>query len=428
MSKPKALAAKDKGNAAFKGGDYPTAIGHYTAAILADRNDPTYPLNRAAAYLKLGKYEDAERDCTTVIGLDASNVKALFRRGQARVGTGNLLQAQSDFGNVLRIDPANNAAQEELQKVAALIQNEKSKKSKVSIPPVQDVAAATKRRRVPIKIVDPSGSASAKLPEDRSPVAPLVKPKPVEIPKKPISQPDTLEPVSTRFLNPVPPTVGESSSSEPTEPKAKTSPPESTTKPSNSKPQNFKDAKQARESVKPSRVGGGIFRTTGQNTIFPTREIPTPESSVEPDLQTTSSLSSPLEEVVPPLGGVHKPPPTFFEFSKSWWTLNSPEKRWKLITSIPPTQLPALCKTSLEPPLLVSILDTFSKILTVSASNPDGGKQFKNIITQYMEHFTKIPRFSTLVLFLSRAEKDVAKQVWTLLGVGQPEGAWHSVA
>ena len=66
--------------------------------------------------------------------------------------------------------------------------------------------------------------------------------------------------------------------------------------------------------------------------------------------------------------------------------------------------------------------------MTVSASNPDGGKQFRYIITQYMENFTKIPRFSTLVLFLSRAEKEVARQVWTLLGVGQPVGAWHSVA
>lgn len=45
-----------QGNAAFKAGQLPEAIGHYTAAIFADRNDPTYPLNRAAAYLKLGKY------------------------------------------------------------------------------------------------------------------------------------------------------------------------------------------------------------------------------------------------------------------------------------------------------------------------------------------------------------------------------------
>jgi len=44
-----------QGNAAFKTGDFVGAIGHYTDAHLADRLEPTYPLNRAAAYLKLGK-------------------------------------------------------------------------------------------------------------------------------------------------------------------------------------------------------------------------------------------------------------------------------------------------------------------------------------------------------------------------------------
>ena len=193
---------------------------------------------------------------------------------------------------------------------------------------------------MPIKIVDPPGSTFANLPDDRSPVAPtttLVKPKATEIPKKPVSQPDTLEPVSTRLLNPATSTTGVgSSSSAATEPKLATSPPPISA--TNSKPENFKDAKQARESVRPSRVGGGIFRATGQNTIFPTREIPAPENSLEPGLQTASpslpsSQTDPSpKEVVTPLEGALKPPPTLFEFSKSWWTLNSPEKRWKLIT------------------------------------------------------------------------------------------------
>ena len=55
-TKTKAKTAKENGNGAFKAGDYPAAIGHYTQAILADNKDVTYPLNRAAAYLKLGKY------------------------------------------------------------------------------------------------------------------------------------------------------------------------------------------------------------------------------------------------------------------------------------------------------------------------------------------------------------------------------------
>jgi len=44
-----------QGNAAFKSGDYAAAIGHYTAAALADPSEPTFFLNRAAAYLKLSK-------------------------------------------------------------------------------------------------------------------------------------------------------------------------------------------------------------------------------------------------------------------------------------------------------------------------------------------------------------------------------------
>jgi len=106
-----------QGNAAFKAGDYATAIGHYTAAALADPSDPTFFLNRAAAYLKLSKYvstppkshrspshplspretrnEDAERDCTTVLGLSNTNVKALFRRAQARAALQKLGEAHN---------------------------------------------------------------------------------------------------------------------------------------------------------------------------------------------------------------------------------------------------------------------------------------------------------------------------------------------
>ena len=44
-----------QGNSAFKASDFYGAVGHYSAAIVADPTNPTYPLNRAAAYLKLGK-------------------------------------------------------------------------------------------------------------------------------------------------------------------------------------------------------------------------------------------------------------------------------------------------------------------------------------------------------------------------------------
>ncbi|KZT64243.1 TPR-like protein, partial [Daedalea quercina L-15889] len=83
-----------QGNAAFKAGDYPAAVGHYSAAIVADPANATYPLNRAAAYLKLGKNGDVERDCERVLILDKNNVKAMFRRGQARVALQRLNEAK----------------------------------------------------------------------------------------------------------------------------------------------------------------------------------------------------------------------------------------------------------------------------------------------------------------------------------------------
>jgi hypothetical protein len=49
------LSITHQGNAAFKAGDHPAAVGHYTAAILANPLDITFYLNRAAAYLKLSK-------------------------------------------------------------------------------------------------------------------------------------------------------------------------------------------------------------------------------------------------------------------------------------------------------------------------------------------------------------------------------------
>jgi RNA polymerase II-associated protein 3 len=95
--------------------------------MMADPKDATFPLNRAAAYLKLSKcvrssillglglsinvqakvylihtytpfvcrFQDAERDCTKVLSLDLKNVKALFRRGQARAGLGNYQAAKA---------------------------------------------------------------------------------------------------------------------------------------------------------------------------------------------------------------------------------------------------------------------------------------------------------------------------------------------
>ncbi|KAJ3821439.1 hypothetical protein F5880DRAFT_821258 [Lentinula raphanica] len=76
---------------------HPSAIGHYTQAILEYSNDWTFPLNRATACLKLGK----------VLTQNTTNVKALFRRAQARKALRKLPEAEKDFEQGITHDAVN---------------------------------------------------------------------------------------------------------------------------------------------------------------------------------------------------------------------------------------------------------------------------------------------------------------------------------
>uniref|UniRef100_A0A0W0FR94 Uncharacterized protein n=1 Tax=Moniliophthora roreri TaxID=221103 RepID=A0A0W0FR94_MONRR len=141
----KAQLAKEKGNAAFKSRDYPTAIGHYSVAIIEDRNDPTFPLNRAAAYLGLDKNEDAERE--------------IAQPGQARLGMGKLDEAKA---GCRKTEPGNQAVEDELGKNHVLAQKNFKKASKKTARLFGSSAALDLcRRRVLIPIIEASQGASS---------------------------------------------------------------------------------------------------------------------------------------------------------------------------------------------------------------------------------------------------------------------------
>uniref|UniRef100_A0A8C0B438 RNA polymerase II-associated protein 3 n=1 Tax=Buteo japonicus TaxID=224669 RepID=A0A8C0B438_9AVES len=115
--KQKAITEKDLGNGYFKEGKYETAIDCYTRGIAADGTNALLPANRAMAYLKIEKYEEAENDCTQALLLDASYSKAFARRGAARVALGKLKEAMQDFEAVLKLEPGNKQAINELTKI-----------------------------------------------------------------------------------------------------------------------------------------------------------------------------------------------------------------------------------------------------------------------------------------------------------------------
>ncbi|CAN8258951.1 unnamed protein product [Cochlearia groenlandica] len=102
--------AKEKGNQAFKEKLWQKAIGLYTEAIKLSENNATYYSNRAAAYLELGSFLQAEEDCTKAVALDKKNVKAYLRRGTAREMLSYYKEAIDDFKYALVLEPNNKRA------------------------------------------------------------------------------------------------------------------------------------------------------------------------------------------------------------------------------------------------------------------------------------------------------------------------------
>ena len=69
--------------------------------------------------------------------------------------------------------------------------------------------------------------------------------------------------------------------------------------------------------------------------------------------------------------------------------------------------------------MLASILDVFLAVLNANT---------RDKIKEYMANLARIPRFGTLVLFLSKQEKEVARDIWRGLNVERPTGVWSIVA
>ncbi|WVQ74014.1 hypothetical protein IAR50_003595 [Cryptococcus sp. DSM 104548] len=118
----KSEQSRADGNTSFKKGKWAEAIGHYTDAVIYNPQDPVAYCNRAQAYLKLDKFQDAERDCTSALNLPKGkgNIKALYRRGLARKGLQRNAEAIEDMEEILKLDKDNEAVKTELEELRVL--------------------------------------------------------------------------------------------------------------------------------------------------------------------------------------------------------------------------------------------------------------------------------------------------------------------
>ncbi|GCB67553.1 hypothetical protein scyTo_0005148 [Scyliorhinus torazame] len=120
------LQLKENGNECFQRKDYDKAIDCYTKAIQLAKDKKVLAVlykNRAACHLKKEDYTPAASDASRAIDIDASDIKALYRRSQALEKLGKLDQAFKDVERCATVEPNNKTFQETLRRLNADIQD-----------------------------------------------------------------------------------------------------------------------------------------------------------------------------------------------------------------------------------------------------------------------------------------------------------------
>ena len=134
-------AEKDAGNAAFKEGDYESAVRRYTAALQVDSRAEGFNAilynNRAAAYMALGLFDKAVTDCDRSLSIDDTNEKACIRRGRSLIQLGKYQRGIADLLKIYVKDPSRvdiedeiNAAQRKLDAVKAKEQEDRARSAR----------------------------------------------------------------------------------------------------------------------------------------------------------------------------------------------------------------------------------------------------------------------------------------------------------
>uniref|UniRef100_A0A7S3AE38 Uncharacterized protein n=1 Tax=Haptolina ericina TaxID=156174 RepID=A0A7S3AE38_9EUKA len=101
---------KKEGNAAFKGGEYQQAAVFYTEALALDDSQHALYSNRAACFLKLGRYDQAKDDAEACIRIDPKFPKGHFRLALAQQALEQFGDACTSFNKVLDLEPNNKDA------------------------------------------------------------------------------------------------------------------------------------------------------------------------------------------------------------------------------------------------------------------------------------------------------------------------------
>ncbi|XP_032361112.1 RNA polymerase II-associated protein 3 isoform X1 [Etheostoma spectabile] len=357
-----AALQKDRGNSYFKEGKYEAAVECYSAGMEADGMNVLLPANRAMAFIKLEKYKEAEEDCTKAIFLDSTYSKAFHRRATTRAALGKLEEAKQDFQEVLKLEPGNKQALNELQK----LQIDAASSGLLQTPD------GTQRRTVQ-PIDKPTHLRSTK---------PLRRIDIEEVSGK-VTVSETESGGSKSFIQEVMREAEDQSSPLSTSPSAKIIKME----------EHAEVPLQSSEQVPASRQ----------------TEQPKPEEMVPSTAVASVSSSSTVDELP-------SPPTNSFKLEADFRTIgNQPEVIYRYLRQIQPVAYATIFHSSLEPDILNQILRTLHAFYIKNEAPA--------VTLEILRSLASVRRFDMAVMFLSSPEKKVVKELFDFLHQAELEGS-----
>lgn len=161
---PDAASEKELGNEYYKQKKYKQAIECYSRSIALSPTAVAFA-NRAMAYIKIKKFEEAENDCTEALNLDDRYIKAYSRRATARKELGKLKASMEDADFAVRLDPNNQELRKQFTEVKALCDKEiRGKTSGAVKNPIQGIQELERSKMKPKGKDQDSQDGDGKIP------------------------------------------------------------------------------------------------------------------------------------------------------------------------------------------------------------------------------------------------------------------------
>lgn len=117
---------RQEGNELFLAGKWPESIAKYTDAIKRNPEDAAPYSNRAAAYMKLGEFPMAMKDCERCLEIDPTFVKAYIRKGNIQLFMKEYHKCLTTFQKGLELAPNNKELRQGLMKTNMKIQEQQN--------------------------------------------------------------------------------------------------------------------------------------------------------------------------------------------------------------------------------------------------------------------------------------------------------------